>query len=709
MALQDGQMSADNLVKVLSVSRTMANRHINELLGSKLIVKPRRGYYQLTHSGREYVRTDLFDIDSSFGHLDTLIKHLPSEYHKGFFRLLLCGIIAKHRLFSAYEQGWPSFIIGGPTKTMKTYLAVLACRVLGFDPGDCIKHVQTSTVGELIGRRQQLKGKQGFLFVPSPYWGRQFICLDELDKAEGPLKKQALFYLQGDRAVLIEGKQIESRALPMATLNTDINDFNIPDAYLRRAVVLNTEYFHHELADVDLIARKLSKTKTRSRLSLDKLSLTKERLSDNNHDLLRQLLKANITDKGWGLTDVRPIEILTLGRLPFTDGDIEEAIYQTVFDRLLCAETMGWTALGWRAKTIEEWKRYRSSAPKDDRTSEMAPILTEIKTEVKERVEQVKSKRFEKEEAAAAFIEERSRVVEGFGYLNDCLMACTGNYNKRVTKPLRNKILHSKGNASASKLTIGSNEKLSHYQKTLQDYKQEAGCLLKQWETVRQQHTEQRQEIELLRKGVKGNKNRLKDICELMDRKRDLPPIEVIFRLIRVGAIRRTTQECPKEFPPSFVDVGSYLLRVVGHDLKGLFSGSQSKPARYNYQEVRTAAARYDPEAQELIALLSRGDPRVVLSSDQRYIVISSPRSGSNSKPPSYPEWTTENCIEQVLQGCDKEIYQEADFNSIFSPAARAVLQSLESILRGRLKTSEKRLAELQESYKAGPRLPPAI
>jgi len=92
-----------------------------------------------------------------------------------------------------------------------------------------------------------------------------------------------------------------------------------------------------------------------------------------------------------------PLVILTMGRSALLGGDIREAAYQTVWDRLVCLESIGGTVAGWRETVAKEWAKY-----KREEQPEIAKQLEEAKQRDKKRTQALADR--------AAVIEEKKVV-----------------------------------------------------------------------------------------------------------------------------------------------------------------------------------------------------------------------------------------------------------------------------------------------------------
>lgn len=534
--LQDGELTTSELVAALQISARAVGYHTLRLVKEGLIKKPQQGHHVLTAGGRLYINQRLNAVAIDFGSVGKVIEKLPTEHHKAFLRLLLSAIVAKYHLFNTCDQGWPSFIAGGPTKTMKTALAGLICRLFGWDPGAYIKHVQISSQNELIGRRFG-EGTGKFGFTPSCYFGCAFICLDELDKAKGSIRKQALYYLQGTTTVAVEGTAFENHALPLVTLNMNSpQDPTIVDSYKRRAVVFETWPLTAELKDVDLVAQRIFGGSI-PRLNLDKLAPLKRKLSTSESHDLRELVKDNLNDEGWKLTDLVPLELLTRGRVAF-GVTITEAVYQTVNDYLLCSETTGWTKKGWRGRLRPVWKRVRGNEPA---TVEQPLITAELESPsqiaLQARVKEAREEDFAKADRIGEFKKERQRVLSGFMLLKDHLNEMKGRYWKRVCEPERALLEHYIEHVKATE--VGHWEAIEHYDKKLQEMRL---LLDKKWQdykaTIERSVKDNEERKECKKERTRLN-NSLNDICRYKNTQPRTPPGKVLEMLIAGKYVHR--------------------------------------------------------------------------------------------------------------------------------------------------------------------------
>ena len=191
------------------------------------------------------------------------------------------------------------------------------------------------------------------------------MVFDEFDKISSKdIRRNVLFFLDGRGQFTVEGKTVQNHVCTMVTLNINLRKgglerFGIPEPYIRRCVVADTEYVETELRNVDLVAKEIFELKDFPRISLKRLKINWTKLTDGEFNSLRNLLLACTQDEFHRLVDTRSLEILTLGRSALLAGDVRESIYQTIWDRLICLESLGGTVAGWRELVSKEWSSFR--------------------------------------------------------------------------------------------------------------------------------------------------------------------------------------------------------------------------------------------------------------------------------------------------------------------------------------------------------------
>ncbi len=414
LALKEGEQSLKNLHSLSGINYNTFRQRLDKLVRYGYIAKPRYGVYALSEKGRRFVDELSVPVapDLKDPKLKKLIGMLPTELHRAFFRLLLSGVIAKYHLSDVYGDGYPAFILGGETKSFKTALAVVMCKLLGLKPEENIYPLFSAIAGEFGVRRFRAKGNDHYSIAASPLFKQPFICLDEFDKVtDRDTRRNVLFFLDGRKKFTVEGEMVENRTCTMVTLNTRIGKegikrFGIPEPYIRRSIVADTEHVRMELKDIDLVAKKIFEMKEFPRINLEKLRLTGTELPNDVFNGIRTLLLGCTEENFQKLVDTRPLEILTLGRSALLGGDVREAAYQTVWDRLVCLESIGGTVAGWRETVAREWAKY-----KREEQPEMEKQLEEAKRREKER------KRVLTERAAVIEVKKVERIDDQTAFI----------------------------------------------------------------------------------------------------------------------------------------------------------------------------------------------------------------------------------------------------------------------------------------------------
>ena len=244
LALKEGAQSHNNLHVLSGINYNTFRQRLRKLVRYNYIARPGYGKYALTEKGRRFVEELSMPVapDLKDPKLKKLIDMLPTELHRAFFRLLLSGIIAKYHLSNVFDDGYPAFILGGETKSFKTALATVVCKLLGLKPEENIYPLFSAIAGEFGIRRFRTKGNDHYSIATSPLFKQPFICLDEFDKVtDRDTRRNILFYLDGKRMFPVEGELVENRVCPMVTLNTKIGKegiarFGIPEPYIRQRV-----------------------------------------------------------------------------------------------------------------------------------------------------------------------------------------------------------------------------------------------------------------------------------------------------------------------------------------------------------------------------------------------------------------------------------------------------------------------------------------
>jgi hypothetical protein len=400
--LREGPQGLQSLTALAGINYNTLRQRIDKLSRYNYIAKPGYGKYSLTDKGRRFVDELSSPVAPDFDDpvLKKLINMLPSELHRAFFRLAISGVIAKYLLFEVYDDGYPGFILGGRTRGFKTALGNVICRILGLSPENNIYPLYLATPGEFGVRRFRSKEAKGFDISESLYFKESFMVFDEFDKvSDKNIKRNVLFFLDGRSKFNVEERTVQNHSCCMVTLNTNLRKesldrFGIPEPYIRRCVVADTEYVETELRNVDLVAKEIFELKDFPRISLKRLQLKRAKLTDGEFNSLRNLLLACVNDEFQRLVDTRPLVILALGRSPLLAGDLQESIYQTLWDRLICLESLGGCVIGWRELVSKEWNNYKQKAQPEIKKQlvEAEAKEHERKSVLEERKEELKRK-----------------------------------------------------------------------------------------------------------------------------------------------------------------------------------------------------------------------------------------------------------------------------------------------------------------------------
>jgi MarR family len=286
--------------------------------------------------------------------LDATLACFPAEAQRAFARLLLSAVPARWHLANDHIDGWAGFIALGPSKTGKTSLARLACRVYGLDELEAITLAQDETRGSLLARREpDRESATGYRVRTSSLLELPFACIDEWDKAPEPVRSAASRLLLGHTAAELEGERLSLRPTVLVCLNTGREGLRgLHEAHVRRSVVLDTTPLGALVADIDVAMHRLfaSNEVAIPRLTLARLRHPAGALPDELRQLLRDELRAGLTEEGWRLSDVEPLARIALGRAALAETTLEQAVLATALDYLSCAATVGHARPGFAAR-----------------------------------------------------------------------------------------------------------------------------------------------------------------------------------------------------------------------------------------------------------------------------------------------------------------------------------------------------------------------
>lgn len=339
-----GEASPGELAAAAGLGPATVTKWLGRLREAALVEGPKRRI-QLTPEGWAAAGRPAIAPGESL-QLGEAIARMPTEAHRAFLRLALSATVARWHLGARRREAHAGFIAGGATGTGKTSLARFVSDAFGLDWALVRIQLRTATAGEVLGRLEQTDA--GYAFRPSPLLAQPLIIFDEFDKADRPLQRDALVCFQGDTRAAREGVPFDIRATPMLTANKQ-GQLPIPPEYRRRSIVLDTDPLAGLLADIDLRLRELENAGGPPRLDLAALAPPAAELPPKEFLLLRETLRAGLTDHGWQLCDPRSVELMALGAAGGVAApDLAALALQASVDYLTCAETVGETREAWR-------------------------------------------------------------------------------------------------------------------------------------------------------------------------------------------------------------------------------------------------------------------------------------------------------------------------------------------------------------------------
>ena len=497
LALKGEAKKRGRLTSLLNLSESAYQRTYEKLIKYGFIMKVKYGFCALTDQGKNYVQSLSLTVRPTFKDfkVQALIDQLPTESHQALFRLLLSGIAAKKYLFNDFSDNWAGFIIGGRTKTFKTGLAKVVCSVLGLDPVENVYSLHTATPGEFGVRRLRTKGQAMFDIASSPYFTYPFVCLDELDKiSDRAVRRNVMHFLDGRREFTVEGKQITNRACVLVTLNSKLSELSIPEEYIRRCIVISTDPLVYELKDVDLVAKEIFDNPI-PRVKIDNLKVNFASLDPGEFKLMRDLLYQGTREDKQHLIDSKPLEILTLGRLIITSGsDVKGAIFEVVYDRLCCLETLGVTVEDWRQAITQKWIKYKGQRDPElekkridveDKRTERQRLLVKRQEEIKEKELKALDQRFNFDLIYSRELGRLRKVISD-------LFELPGARLKYKTKPIRDALSREYEYFNRGKRTP---DKLEQLKKAVPERQKEAEPYLREYQKKQEQIKREKERV----------------------------------------------------------------------------------------------------------------------------------------------------------------------------------------------------------------------
>lgn len=271
--------------------------------------------------------------------------------HRAFLELLLSAVVGRHHIGAGKPDRHLAFVAVGESGTGKSALAQMACSVLGLDPVDHELYVPAQAPGAVIGRRVRAEG--GYAWEPAPIAGRPLALFDEFDKADEPVRKALMPYLDGRVLTQFEGERCYLSPTPVLAANpprTGDRLGHIRAEFRRRSVLLDTGYAAHRGVELE---RSLHDFYDQPRPHLDLEQLRPPAVVPRAvRDLLGSLGHA-LTPAGQAAKPPQAaLEAAVLGRAALAGDNSEEGLllaalsvsvaYLTVADQLAGEVSPGW-------------------------------------------------------------------------------------------------------------------------------------------------------------------------------------------------------------------------------------------------------------------------------------------------------------------------------------------------------------------------------
>ena len=713
--LADRPRQVLELQRASGVAYSTIRRRLTKLAKYGLILHPRYKPCTVTAEGFRWLEEcNPPLIEAGDDQLDELLSLLPTGYHRALFRLAVDVVIAKATLLEEYSSGWPSLFVWGQTKSSKTLTGKALVRLFQLRSDDvvCVLYPNRATPGSPGVRRYQAKGGT-WNVAASPHFDHPLILLDEYDKlGDTDTKRSIISFLDDNASFKMENTVITNHAVPYLTANKPKenclkDDFLAP--FVRRSFALDTDFLplRGQLNRVAIAGKELAdmmKSVRMPRIDLAKIHPLLKELSQQDWKFTDKLIATSIKEECAHLIDTEPVVRAVLGRITRTNTNVREAIYRVVFDRLTLFETLDGTKEGWQEHFTSEWAGYRAKEQPAEiraRVDARSRYKAEQEEELTQRNQRLARGVQEKIQAQLNFAERKGDRVGRLKQLKtDLWEKPRGADAKSKTAGLRSAIGRAIEITKACRTQERLDETTPEIDKLITRAEAELDRLVS-----RQQQEDARQSLaKANRKALEDKRRkiakRIKDIDSMMELKQNFSSTKIIHRLQQVGAIQRATRTRFENVPPPISDQIFYGIELIEHKLKEVFSRPRrSESVYHDYEAVRSAAYCGDLSAKYLLEHLSQGGPDVVRLRDGRHRTIRTKVSpnltASNPNPPSPPEWATIEHTEQVWRGCDGKIYQDADFDCLFSPAVRAVLQARKSRLHSEWKALEARLGKL--------------
>ena len=519
-------------LEALAPNKRIGKRRVEKFIKNQFITPTKQwGEYELGPNGKAYLNS-LSSPPSSFkdSKLIKLIDMLSTEAHRAWMRLTLSGIVAKQLLFNDFDSNWPTSIIIGATKALKTVSLELICSLIkGLDPVRNLFPLYSGTPGELGVRRYKAKGQDAFEISKSRFLREIFAGFQEWKEADPKLKKKILLFIEGKKETEVEGKKVINHAYTAIVTNPETKRPTFADFIIRRSIVLNTEPLRPQLGDVDIVAWKINELFSSGRgleLDIGKLPVISRKLSKRDFMFLRNLFMNNVKEKHKSLVDTAPLQILALGRASLLQSkNIRRAILETVWDRLECLETMDGAKELWRDRLLSAWER-EGSIPARIRAQLEKIRKMEEKTTIEKK--KVATKEQKRKEESYAFSIRKEKAITRVQEARDKLPL-----DKEGKK--RSSLLRSEANSLIKEIQgIRKEEGFEFYEQKMLEIEDKVTTFLSSYKTVSDKQEKNDASTKLLRSLIE----------DWIERKKTLAQDNILEKLKSVGCIHaRLAQE----------------------------------------------------------------------------------------------------------------------------------------------------------------------
>lgn len=621
-------LAGGNAGSALIAARTGAPRRtvqyrLQQLRARGLVSDAPGAGFRLTGAGHAHVLESHLPKPTKSSDREVLSR-LPAE-HRAMVRLILDTVVARRSLAALHRTNWPGFVILGPSKTGKTLVAQIVCGILGIDPTVHIRLLPRETAKSIWGRRVPQPG--GWRFEPASLLAQPLVAFDELDKAPAEVQRAAHAYLQGDSAFVVEGDRAEVRATPLVLLNQESGVDLLPEAYLRRSVVLDTNRLLAATTDIDEVARALLSAALPT--LLEDVSPPEPVLPESARKFLRKALQACLTDLGWRRVDVESLARIGLGRWAREpQAGAECAALDVAADYLLCTTT--------RPGEVEEAWPARLGELYGDETGQVEPIVAARERAAEERaLREAERKRLDEEGAAIAGKRAQLRAL---------IDHAVRSAPRGVNSDERRRIADARGRAGFRRGQIGDAsglEELSRLESIVQSEVLDPLAEIERTRAAAQEAERQAKGAAKERARAEREAKRRVDVYvaelqALYSRKETAPGEDVLRRLMELRVVDERRFETPEETTRSVVRrwvrrAGREMKRLVGpvqrteapNPLPGPY-GTMLLPALYQSQppgraedereyktKVWTGYVSYDGKRYAAVELREWGSPNV--------------------------------------------------------------------------------------------------